>query len=141
VAVLLSDPARDSRLLEFMAEKSVEQAVADGRIDVALANERKAAKLEQIEDLSVIVGNQTRCFREGLLDYLLGPRQRIRRSITRRLLDRIFSERTRIRSATFCCDACDRDRAAEVLGEPGRPLHVRAGRRSNRMKRTAEQIS
>ncbi|MGH3094020.1 MAG: RecQ family ATP-dependent DNA helicase [Gaiellaceae bacterium] len=141
VAVLLSDPERDSRLLEFMAEKSVEQAVADGRIDAGLANDRKTAKSEQIADMSTLVTNQHRCFREGLLEYLVGPKVRVRRSVTRRLLDWIFSQRTRLRSATFCCEACDSERAARLLGLPRHPGQVRARRRPSREKWTAEQTS
>ena len=82
-----------------------------------------ARKKHQIADLNALVVDRRFCFRDGLLDYLVGTqRQRPRQSLARRLLSWVFGERLRVARAPFCCDACDPKKARLALERAGLTL-------------------
>jgi ATP-dependent DNA helicase RecQ len=106
VAVLFTRP-RETGLLRFMAEKTVEQA----GLDEQAAHEALKIKLEAIEDLHALVTQRQRCFRRELLGYfqLAGPQrpaQSAPRSAAQRLLEWAFVEPARQTPARLCCDGC-----------------------------------
>ena len=72
VAVVLTSGGPDADLLCWMADKSVDTAVSEGRLDPNRMEERKEAKRRQINDVHRLVTNRDRCFRELLLNALGG---------------------------------------------------------------------
>ena len=111
LAILFTEGGRERGLFEWMAQQTAIEAA-----DQALAQRLLIRKKQQIADINELVLDHRSCFRQGLVDYLVGPaRQHPRRSIARCLLDWVFSERVRIRDAKFCCDACDQKKAQLAL--------------------------
>jgi ATP-dependent DNA helicase RecQ len=107
VAVLLHSPhpprgrSDDISLLQYMAEKTVDNARPDTRA-AALAH-----KIRQIEDIARLV-RQEGCFRRALVGYFAGPQKPPRRSISMWLLEWVFADRRIDRNKAPCCDACCR---------------------------------
>lgn len=100
----------DLDVLEFMARKTVEQAINDH----TSAQEMLEAKYQRIRDLDRMIRSRT-CFRRQLLAYMVGDTPQRRRSLALRIADMIFVQRHQQASATFCCDACDGPRAQQLL--------------------------
>ena len=106
LAVLFTRP-RETGLLRFMAEKTVEQA----GLNEQAASQALQIKLEAIEDLHALVTQRQHCFRRGLLAYFrLGesgkPLSTAPRSAAWRLLEWAFVEPLHQTPAPLCCDAC-----------------------------------
>jgi hypothetical protein len=101
-----------------MANKSIDTAVAERRLDANRAAERKAAKHRQIDAVHRLAVNRQHCFRTLLLEELGATTERRRRSLARWLMQRVFSERRRVGKAHFCCDSCNPEDAARYIGEP-----------------------
>jgi ATP-dependent DNA helicase RecQ len=116
LAVVLTSGDRDARLLTWMADKTIEKALVENRITSEVAADRRHAKHRQINTMNRLAVDQATCFRRALLDELVGPRMKQARTLARRLLDRIFSQRVSAKAAPFCCDACNPRAAARVLG-------------------------
>ena len=119
-AVLFTRP-RETGLLRFMAEKTVEQA----GLDEQAAAQALQIKLEAIEDLHSLVTARERCFRRGLLAYFQQPgaASAAPRSAAWRVLAWAFEEPRRIAATRVCCDACSRVTPANALAWVARALH------------------
>jgi ATP-dependent DNA helicase RecQ len=115
LALLFTAGGSETGLLEFMAEKTAESAVASGARDAAGAQSTLAGRVRRIEETQELVRSQERCFRAALLEVLEGPRRRRRRSPARWLLDLVFSTRTRVERAGACCDYCQPELRRRIL--------------------------
>lgn len=100
----------DLDVLEFMARKTVEQAIYED----ASSHEMLEAKYQRIRDLDRMIRSRT-CFRRQILAYMVGDQPQQRRSFALRIADRIFVRRNPQASAAFCCDACDGQRVQQLL--------------------------
>lgn len=120
VAVLFTRP-RETGLLRFMAEKTVEQA----GLDEQAAAQALQIKLEAIEDMHALAMQRERCFRRGLLAYFrqdaATPAAPV--SAARRVLAWVFEEPQRIAPTAVCCDACRGVTPANALAWVARALH------------------
>lgn len=133
LAVLFTEGGSESRLLEWMAEKT-----AEGARNPELAQRALLRKKKQIAEMSRLATDEGSCFREGLLNYLVGSEWVVpRRSTARRLLEWIFGDRIRVQPAEICCDACDRAGAHAILGVGVAPSHSvpQAAERRRRVQR------
>jgi ATP-dependent DNA helicase RecQ len=112
LAVLFSDGGREAELLEWMAEKTADAAPDHERAQNALSSKKQA-----INNLAGLVADNKSCFREGLLAYLIGSAvaPTSKASFARRIADWLFSERTRVRDAPFCCDFCHPEKTLLAL--------------------------
>ena len=94
---------RDEKLLQFMAEKTVEMSGGDAEAKaVALA-----AKFRAIDVTRRIATSMDACVRKQVIEYFgesIGTR---RRSIAVRIVEWLLSQNTRVRQTEFCCDRCD----------------------------------
>lgn len=119
VAVLFTRP-RETGLLRFMAEKTVEQA----GLDEQAAGEALQIKLEAIEDLHALVSQRQRCYRQGLLAYFRPdaalPAAPV--SAARRVLAWVFEEPRGITPTRVCCDACNRVTPANAVAWAARAM-------------------
>ena len=116
VAVVLTSGGQDASLLRWMADKSIDAALTEGRLDAKRAQERKDAKRARIDAVHRLVTDRGRCFRRLLLTELGATTDRTRRSLARRLIERVFSEQRRVAKASFCCDYCNDADAARYIG-------------------------
>lgn len=98
LAVLLTDGGEETNLLKFMARKTAGSSAAAGAAGLE-------TRLAEIDQISAVV-RRHRCFRRGLLD-LLGADRPTRASLSRRVLEIVFSRRSRVSRPDFCCDFCD----------------------------------
>lgn len=112
LALLLADesPEKDSGLLEFMAEKTIESSELNGAAAVA-ALDLRVAQIGQMNDLVHSGGG---CFRRRLIA-ALGNDLPTRHPLAVRILERVFSQSRSVTRATMCCDACDPEAASRVL--------------------------
>ncbi|MFZ1153511.1 MAG: RecQ family ATP-dependent DNA helicase [Solirubrobacteraceae bacterium] len=106
LALLFTAGERDIGLLEYMAERTAEEAVESGMRSAPEAQTALAGRVRRIQEMQRLVSESDRCFRSALLEILQGPRSRQRRSVARWLLDLVFSSRTRVAYAGACCDHC-----------------------------------
>ncbi len=119
VAVLFTQP-RETGLLRFMAEKTVEQA----GLDEQAAGHALQIKLEAIEEMHSLATQRQRCFRRGLLAYFRQDAAPVAPvSAARRVLAWAFEEPQRIAPTRVCCDACSRVTPANALAWVARALH------------------
>jgi ATP-dependent DNA helicase RecQ len=106
LAVLLTDSGQETNLLKFMARKTA--GASSGTRAAALET-----RLAEIDRISAVV-RRPGCFRRGLLE-LLGADRSSRTSLSRRLLERVFSRKARVAKPSFCCDFCDPQKARHAL--------------------------
>ncbi|MEZ4282447.1 MAG: RecQ family ATP-dependent DNA helicase [Myxococcota bacterium] len=106
LAVLLTDGGQETNLLKFMARKTAGGSGDGG----AAALETRLAEIDRISAAVQRPG----CFRRSLLD-LLGATRSSRVSLSRRILERVFSRKARVSKPNFCCDFCDSEKARSVL--------------------------
>lgn len=99
-------------LRRFMTERSAEAHAAAAGLP---ADEAQRRKLEELQDLEHIIGRRDRCARAMFLAHFRDE-QPARQSLAMRIAEWLFSERQPVARGTFCCDACDPDRAARALG-------------------------
>jgi hypothetical protein len=92
-----------------MAERSVRSANHSS----AEAKEVLANRHQQIRAMSGMAA-QPSCFRRALVSYFEQEKNR-GRSLSMWLLERMFSERRKVRSNRVCCDAC----AAKLVRKHG----------------------
>lgn len=118
VAILLHDktPEWELRRLDFMAQRTVEAAGLSG----ADADDALKMKLGQIRAMSELA-RTTSCFRRDLARSLSSERPS-RRTLSRRILDWVFSEKQKVARVRACCDHCDRKKIHSVLTGDLRPL-------------------
>jgi ATP-dependent DNA helicase RecQ len=102
VAIIFhGDRTKDIGLLNFMAEKTAESSQADPTTQaLALTHKRR-----QISNLQSLL-DQEDCFRQVLVSYFSGSKQKTRKSFSVWLLEWIFSDREKVSKKVPCCDAC-----------------------------------
>ncbi len=106
LALLFTAGNSDTGLWEYMAAKTAEDVIGSGRRSADDARITLDGRVARIRETQRLVSERNRCFRAALLQALEGSRPRRRRSLARRLLDLVFSSRTRIKSAGVCCEYC-----------------------------------
>ncbi len=106
LAVLLTDWGKEADLLKFMARKTAGASAEGGAASLE-------TRLAEIDRISAVVRSPG-CFRRGLLE-LLGADRSTRTSLSRRLLERVFSRKARVAQPSFCCDFCDPQKAQRAL--------------------------
>jgi ATP-dependent DNA helicase RecQ len=120
-AVLLTSGERDAGLLEWMAEQSLKQALADGKISEEQFDESLERRADAIRRMNTLARRHDVCFRKLLLDELVGTtRGRGHRSLSERLLSWVFGVKHRTGQSAFCCDACHPGRARDFIGSSPR---------------------
>jgi ATP-dependent DNA helicase RecQ len=130
LALLFTAGERDTGLLEYMAEKTAEEAVTSGKRSAPDAQSTLAGRVHRIQEMQRLVSESDRCFRVALLEVLQGPRRRQRRSLVRWLLDLVFSSRTRVEYAGVCCAHCQPELGQRIRAgayTPGDKLDRRWG--------------
>ncbi len=106
LALLFTEGKRDTGLWEYMAEKTAEDVVDSGKRSPEEARIALNGRVARIQETQRLASEHDRCFRAALLEALQGSHPRQRRSLSRWLLDLVFSSRTRIKSAGVCCEHC-----------------------------------
>ncbi|OKO70658.1 hypothetical protein AC628_30145 [Bradyrhizobium sp. NAS96.2] len=103
VAVLLFDQrsSRDGGLLQFMADRAVENARLPPHEALAASNQ----KVAQIGRMATLATSRE-CFRDSLVGYFSGPTRTARRSFSTWLLELVFADRGVRQQRVICCDAC-----------------------------------
>lgn len=99
LALLFTDPG-DAGLLKYMLQ--------------GLRPDHRADREREVEVMSEMANSLSRCFRRQLVAYLLG-RPVAKKSISMRILDWVFGERSPIRRAQECCDWCSPALSARLL--------------------------
>ncbi|MBK7952265.1 MAG: RecQ family ATP-dependent DNA helicase [Deltaproteobacteria bacterium] len=112
LAVLLTDGGRETNLLKFMARKTA--GASSGSSPTALET-----RLAEIDKISAVV-RRPGCFRRNLLD-LLGANRSPRSSLSKWLLELVFTRRARVARPSFCCDFCDPKKARSALAVASTP--------------------
>lgn len=109
-AIIFKSKNDDTGLRKFMAEKNLEAASKRG-IDGGASYMRK---LESINELDLIIRNRELCFRKQITSYFQTDiPQKI--SLTMRILEWLFSHKTKTKKANFCCDFCNPYEARKTL--------------------------
>ena len=102
LAVLFTNKNTDNQLLNYMAEKSVDNSdlVDEDRGNVL------ADKLSQIEIMHSLAINRRLCLRREILHYFQGAVPQSRHSLALRIVQWLFLARTRKPKFKACCDKC-----------------------------------
>lgn len=118
VAILLHDKSSEWELrrLDFMAQRTVEAAA----LSASDADDALKLRLEQIRVMSKLA-RAPFCFRRELAGVLSSERSP-RRTLSRRILDWVFSETQKVSRVRVCCDHCDRKKIGSILAGNLRPL-------------------
>lgn len=122
VAVAMHDNAaegRDVKRLRFMADLS-------GRDQEAPDPAARANRMRKIAQVSAMMRHEG-CYRAQLVDYF-GGRERARRSLAVRILEWLFSSRSRVRRTSHCCDFCDREEIGSEVAYAAAVMKVEARR-------------
>lgn len=101
VSIVMHDNAsdgRDVKRLRFMADLSGR----DGERPDEAARDNRLRKIDQVSSMM----REEACYRRELVDYF-GGRARQRRSLAIRILEWLFSSRSRVVRSAHCCDFCD----------------------------------
>ena len=104
VSIVMHDNApdgRDVKRLRFMADLAGKD---QERPDPA-ARESRMRKIDQVSAMM----REESCYRRQLVDYF-GGKQRQRRSLAVRILEWLFSTRSRVKRSVHCCDFCDQEK-------------------------------
>jgi len=102
LAVLFTS-ARDTGLLEFMAQKTVDSAKLEG-------NEKESvltAKVSGIREMHDLAAREAKCFRKGILAHFREDKPPPRRSLALRIVQWLFSGSEKQPRSNYCCDCCD----------------------------------
>jgi len=114
VAVLLHTKrgtSNDIGLLNFMADRTSQGAGAN----LSGRREALAHKQRQINTVASMVEDRG-CLREALVQYFSESQKPVRRSLSRRLIEWVFAERTSSVKKVACCDSCSLQQIQQ-LGE------------------------
>lgn len=104
VSIVMHDNAsdgRDVKRLRFMADL----AGKDQEQPDPAARESRMRKIDQVSAMM----REESCYRRQMVDYF-GGKQRQRRSLAVRILEWLFSTRSRVKRTAHCCDFCDREK-------------------------------
>jgi RecQ family ATP-dependent DNA helicase len=110
VAVLFTG-AKDTRLLEFMANRTVDSST----LDDAEKKTALAAKLDGISQMHVRAIARHQCFRTNIVEYFGESPSKRRKGLSVRIVSWIFSHSTSVEQAEGCCDKCDEVNAGNVV--------------------------
>ena len=122
LALLFRDGGREAGLLRWMAEKTSDEVVAQGKRTHEEAQVTLRGRLERIQEMARIASRADRCFRAQLNEALLGPEVRERRSWALRVLDWALARRARARTGDACCDICNPEIAERLRQGAYAPL-------------------
>lgn len=103
VSIVMHDnmpEGRDVKRLRFMADLS-------GRDQNAPDPAARANRMRKIDQVSAMMRHET-CYRGQLVSYF-GGKARLRRSLAVRILEWLFSSRSRVKRTSHCCDFCERE--------------------------------
>lgn len=92
----------DRGLLDFMANKTVEQANRPAGEAASLLH----AKHSSISQMSSMARPRSKCLRRSLQSYFEGSKAKGRPSLAFRLLTWLFSTQSKTKRVHYCCDAC-----------------------------------
>ncbi len=146
VAVLFTDE-KDARLLEYMADLTVENA----DLDAAAKSIARRAKRDSIQQMKLRANARDVCFRSSIVRYFGEDETRRRQSLSLRIVDWLFSRSSQLARASGCCDRCDGvrvgnllDWAAKMWGSAGaevrRPLPTPQTRQTERHWKTGHRV-
>lgn len=101
LAVIFSEDS-DTGVLKFMAEKTVEGAniAIDDRSDIL---QSKCFAIDEMQRLT----KSSACFRKELVTYFEGGLPKTKRSLGQRLINWIFTAKSKVNNAQVCCDFCE----------------------------------
>lgn len=92
----------DRGLLDFMANKTVEQAKRPAEEAARLIQ----AKSSSIGQMSTMARPRSKCLRQSLESYFEGSKAKARPSLALRIVAWLFSTRSKSTRLHYCCDAC-----------------------------------
>jgi ATP-dependent DNA helicase RecQ len=102
LALVFTDPASDSGLLQFMADRGIETA----KVDVD-AEDLRREKYERIDELGAAVEDLNGCFRKRLLHLLGADEPKSKPSLAIRIINWLYADRTDPPQEAPCCDSCN----------------------------------
>ena len=103
VAVLFTSK-RDAGLPRFMAERTVESVGLTAAQRAGLLK----AKYDAIDRIVSMSAARRKCFRSAIADYFGTARTASRKSLTRKLIEWVFTRDSKVLRARGCCDHCDK---------------------------------
>jgi len=103
LALLFTNDNRDTGLLKFMAEKTVDGAELDDDQKQSVLK----GKLSQINDVRDLAIRRDQCFRRGIVRYFQEEKPARRRSFALRIVQWLFSTADKPKKSKRCCDSCD----------------------------------
>ena len=103
LAVLLTGD-RDTGLLRFMAQKTVEAA----KLAPEDASKRLKAKIDGIETMQAMALAKRQCMRRSLLNYFEGGSAKRRPSLALKIVTWLYASRTKTKRIRYCCDHCNK---------------------------------
>ena len=113
VAIVMHDnmpDGRDVKRLRFMAD-------LPGRDQEAPNPDARANRMRKIDQVSAMMRYEA-CYRGQLVDYFGGKAQS-RRSLSVRILEWLFSSRSRVKRTSHCCDFCEREQIGSEVTYTG----------------------
>ncbi|HEX4678222.1 MAG TPA: RecQ family ATP-dependent DNA helicase [Gaiellaceae bacterium] len=117
-AVLLVGGSRDKSLLDWMAEQSLKHAAEAGEMSAQDRIVALSRRKEAIAAMHEIATRPDSCFRTMLLRRLVGESETgTRPTISVRVLNWAFGEKSARFRSDFCCDNCDRERSQAFIGD------------------------
>jgi ATP-dependent DNA helicase RecQ len=114
LSLLFGAGGREAGLLHWMADKTAEQVVAEGKRTAEQANETLRGRRERIDEMGRLAKQRERCFRAELNEALMGPAVKQHRSWALRILDWAFARDTPVAKADACCDVCNPELAERL---------------------------
>jgi ATP-dependent DNA helicase RecQ len=96
----------------FMIDRSAEEHAVRAGVDPA---EARALRMSELEALERLLGRRDRCARAMLLAHFRDE-DPPPPTLAMRLAEWLLSGRRQVGRASFCCDGCHPDRAAQALG-------------------------
>jgi ATP-dependent DNA helicase RecQ len=91
---------------KFMAEKTVEQAVKEGKLSQEHSHAVLQAKYDAIDEFAGLATSRW-CFRRQLLEYFEGAARKTRTPLSLRILQWVFGRKQRVEKNPHCCDSCN----------------------------------
>ena len=122
LSLLFGDAGRERKLLDWMAERTVEEAVASNERTPAQAQRALDDKTERITKMAGLTSQGQRCFRAALHELIGDLPAAPRRSLALRILNWAFTAHGKRRKADACCDVCNPELVDQL-----RSRHLRAG--------------
>lgn len=128
---LLFTGAKDTGLLRFMADRTVDNSV----LDPEARSIARQAKYEGIAEMQERAHAREVCFRAAIVQYFGEEQSQRRKSVAVRIIEWLFSRSSQIERAQGCCDKCDQVRVDTVIEWAARIWKAAAGVRRARPPR------